>query len=348
MQIKEMAERLQITARAIRFYEEKGLISPKKEKHSGYRLFTEADVWRLQTVITLREVGMPIEDIRELLQRLDEEEESLLHYLEIQRSCMYDRWIELSRVIQTTEQMIGRIKQQGRIDPAALFELAEGNKRLRQMRNNWVDRWNFNQIADDYDASINGKKQGFYPYENYELVLREVVTVTAPRRDESGLDAGTGTGNLAKLFREKGVRMSAFDQSPQMLKQCQKKNPGMETKLGSFFAFPYFGGTFDFVVTSFALHHLTDDQKTLALAECKRVLAPEGRLVIADSMFVNEEHRALHIRALLQAGSTEAVAEIEDEYYADRSKLVQHLQQLGFSVEARQLTTYVHLIKAWL
>ncbi|MED1747203.1 class I SAM-dependent methyltransferase, partial [Brevibacillus borstelensis] len=119
-----------------------------------------------------------------------------------------------------------------------------------------------------------------------------------------------------------------------------------ETKLGTFFAFPYFGGMFDFVVTSFALHHLTDDQKTLALAECKRVLKPGGRLVIADSMFADEEHRALHIRALLQAGRKEAVAEIEDEYYADRSKLVQNLQELGFRVQARQLTTYVHLIEA--
>ncbi|MCC0562541.1 MerR family transcriptional regulator [Brevibacillus borstelensis] len=346
MQIKEMAERLQITARAIRFYEEKGLISPKKAEHSGYRLFSEEDVWRLQTIITLREVGMPIEDIRELLNRIDKEEESLLHYLEIQRSCMYDRWIELSRVIQTTEQMIGRIKQQKGIDPAALFELAEGNKRLRQMRNNWVDRWNFNQIADYYDISVNENKQGFYPYEDYELVLQEVVHATAPCPDEVGLDAGTGTGNLAKLFREKGVQMSAFDQAPQMLKQCQKKNPGMETKLGTFFAFPYFGGMFDFVVTSFALHHLTDDQKTLALAECKRVLKPGGRLVIADSMFADEEHRAWHIRALLQAGRKEAVAEIEDEYYADRSKLVQNLQELGFRVQARQLTTYVHLIEA--
>ncbi|USG63695.1 MerR family transcriptional regulator [Brevibacillus ruminantium] len=346
MQIKEMAERLQITPRAIRFYEEKGLIAPKKADHSGYRIFSQEDVWRLQTIITLREVGMPIEDIREILQRIDQEEDSLLHYLEIQRSCMYDRWVELSRVIQTTEQMIGRVKKHQGIDPASLFELAEGNKRLRQMRDNWVDRWNFNQIANQYDAMVTKKTRGFYPYEEYERILEETFQETAPLPEELGLDAGTGTGNLAKRFSDAGIKMCAFDQSPQMLKVCQQKNPAIETKLGSFFAFPYLESQFDFVVTSLALHHLTDEQKTLALAECKRVLKSSGRLIIADSMFVDNEQRASHLHELRLSGNLEAVAEIEDEYYANRSKLMTDLRELGFSVQARQLTTYVHLLTA--
>ena len=346
MLIKELAERLQITPRAIRFYEEKGLIAPKKADHSGYRHFSEEDVWRLQTIITLREVGMPIEDIREILSRIDQEEDSLLHHLEIQRSCMFDQWVELSRVIQTTERMIERVQERRHVDPASLYELAEANKRLRQMRNSWVDRWNFNQIAGQYDTWVNEKKRGFYPYEEYESILEAVVKATAPLPSELGLDAGTGTGNLAKRFRDAGIRMSAFDQSLQMLKQCQLKNPGMETKLGTFFAFPYLDSRFDFVATSLALHHLTDEQKTLALAECKRVLKAGGRLVIADSMFEDEEKRAAHLQSLRLAGRLEAVAEIEDEYYADRSRLIGDLEALGFQVEAKQLTTYVHLLVA--
>ncbi len=345
MHIQEIAQRLQITPRAIRFYEEKGLIQPEKESTSGYRRFREEDAWRLQTIIALREVGMPIEDIRLLLEKLDQEEGSLLTYLEIQRSYMYDRWIELKSVIQTTETMITRLKQESELAPASLYQLAEANKRLRQTRKDWVDRWNFNQIAPIYDELVGQAKEGF-PHEGYEAVLEQVVKKIAPMAGEIGLDAGTGTGNLAKRFCDRGISMCAIDQSGEMLKQCRAKNPGMETKLGTFFAIPYMDHTFDFVVSSYALHHLTDEQKCLAIAEFQRVLKPGGRLVIADFMFTHQQERERHMKSLKDGGQLEAIREIEDEYYADRSVLLAELEKLGFAVHAAQLTTYVHLLSA--
>lgn len=346
MQIKEMAKRLQITPRAIRYYEEKGLIHPQKADESGYRQFTEEDVWRLQTVITLREVGMPIEGIRELLERMDEEHSSLLYYLELQRSFIYDRWVELSKVIQTTEAMIDRVRSDQAFDPAALYELAEANKRLRQTRDDWVDRWNFNQIADVYDELVTRRKNGYNKHAHYDSVLDAVVEAAAPKAGERGLDAGTGTGNLAGRFLRAGVNMSGFDQSLEMLRQCRRKFPEVETKLGTFFAFPFLENRFDFVASSYALHHLTDDQKLLALMECRRVLVPGGRLIIADLMFEDQRHREARLQELKEAGEEAAVKQIMQEYFADRSRLVQELGELGFRTEARQITPYVHLIEA--
>ncbi|RAT94801.1 MerR family transcriptional regulator [Brevibacillus sp. Leaf182] len=340
MQIKDMAHRLQITPRAIRYYEEKGLIKPSKADASGYRQFTEEDVWRLQTIITLREVGMAVEDIRELLIQMKDQEGSLLHYLELQRSFMYTRWVEMSKVIQTTEAMIERIKGREAIDPGELFTLAEANKRLKQTRDNWVDRWNFNEWADRYDEWAHGGNG----HESYERVLDEVVATVAVKPGECGLDAGTGTGNLAGRLVKKGARMSGFDQSPQMLKQCRAKHPEVETKLGTFFAFPFLENRFDFVATSYALHHLTDDQKQLALAECRRVLKPGGRLIIADLMFKDQAHRQAHLDTLEETGQTRVIADIQDRCYADRSRLLQELANLGFTNEVRQLGTYTHLI----
>lgn len=346
MLIKDMARRLQITPRAIRYYEEKGLIRPAKAGDSGYRQFTEEDVWRLQTIMTLREVGMSIDDIRELLAQMKEHEGTLLHYLELQRSFMYTRWVEMAKVIQTTEAMIERIGNSQTIDPGELFELAEANKRLRQTRDNWVDRWNFNQMADSYDEWVQRESQSTNAHQAYERVLDEVVAALGPVKGESGLDAGTGTGNLASRLVRQGASMSGFDQSPQMLKRCRSKLPGMETKLGTFFAFPFLEDRFDFVATSYALHLLDDDQKLLALAECRRVLKPGGRLAIADLMFVDEAVRQAHLAALARDGKNEAIAQIEDRFYADRSRLLRELAALGFAAEARQLTTYTHLIVA--
>ncbi len=346
MQIKDMAQRLQITPRAIRYYEEKGLIRPQKADESGYRQFSEEDLWRLQTIITLREVGMPIEDIRELLEQMDQGKGSLLHYLELQRSFMYDRWVELSKVIETTESMIERVRTEQVIAPASLYELAEANKRLRQTRDGWVDRWNFNQIADVYDELVTRKQEGYNKHERYDEVLDAVVSATVPMPGEAGLDAGTGTGNLAGRLLPYGVKMSGFDQSLEMLRQCRRKHPEVETKLGTFFAFPFLGNRFDFVVSSYALHHLTDDQKVLALAEFRRVLKPQGRLIIADLMFADQEHRRKHVKELENAGDIRALEQLEHECVADRSHLLAELADLGFQADSHQLTTYVHLISA--
>lgn len=59
------------------------------------------------------------------------------------------------------------------------------------------------------------------------------------------LDAGTGTGNLAGLFAEKGIRMAGVDQSNGMLKRCRSKFPQVETRLGNLMSIPYMDGTFD-------------------------------------------------------------------------------------------------------
>ncbi|MNI73620.1 putative methyltransferase YrrT [compost metagenome] len=92
---------------------------------------------------------------------------------------------------------------------------------------------------------------------------------------------GAGTGNLAAKLISQDARMSAVDQSKEMLRLCQSKYPTIETRLGNFLAIPYLGGEFDFVVSSFSFHHLTPEQQLLALAEMRRVLKPYGRICMA-------------------------------------------------------------------
>ncbi len=44
MKIKEVEQMVGITKKNIRFYEEQGLLSPKRDKENGYREYDEADV----------------------------------------------------------------------------------------------------------------------------------------------------------------------------------------------------------------------------------------------------------------------------------------------------------------
>ena len=81
----------------------KGLLAPAKQLHNQYRSFTEQDIWRLQTIIALRESGMPLDAIKHTLKEMDKENhEELQYYLELQRSALVSQWLEMKQVIETT------------------------------------------------------------------------------------------------------------------------------------------------------------------------------------------------------------------------------------------------------
>lgn len=346
MHIRQLAEKLRTSPRAIRFYEEKGLISPEKDPHNRYRLFSERDAWRLQTILALREVGMPVRAVKRVLEVMDKGENSgVRRYLELQRSAMFFEWIRLREMIVTLDGMIDSLENRTP-DWEDIYRLTERSKRQRDRRLKWRDRWNFDRQAASYDQRVSRGAEGFDVHRDYDTALDETLRVIDPQPGEKGLDLGTGTGNLAGRFLAAGAEMAGVDQSWEMLRRCREKHPQMVTRLGNLLAIPFFDQSFDFVVTSYALHHLEEDQKPLALEEMHRVLKPGGRICIADLMFNSEEARRDYLRDLSRAGKEYAIAMIEDEYYADRSRLLAWFEARGYRTEARQINEILHLVCA--
>lgn len=66
MKIKFVEELVGITRKNIRFYEEQGLLSPRRADN-GYREYEEEDVRRLMQIKLLRKLGVPIEEIRRVI-----------------------------------------------------------------------------------------------------------------------------------------------------------------------------------------------------------------------------------------------------------------------------------------
>ena len=66
--IGKVAERAQVTADSIRFYEREGLIRPAGKSESGYRLYTEEAIRRIEFIKQAQDCGFSLADIRELLE----------------------------------------------------------------------------------------------------------------------------------------------------------------------------------------------------------------------------------------------------------------------------------------
>ena len=63
--IREVCEEVGVTLRALRFYEAKGLIAPKRE--NMHRFYQTKDVNRLCKIVKLKSLGLSLREIRELL-----------------------------------------------------------------------------------------------------------------------------------------------------------------------------------------------------------------------------------------------------------------------------------------
>jgi len=67
VKINEVEALVGITKKNIRFYEEQGLLSPKRNTENSYRDYGDAEVQTLQRIKVLRKLGVPIEEIRQML-----------------------------------------------------------------------------------------------------------------------------------------------------------------------------------------------------------------------------------------------------------------------------------------
>lgn len=84
--IREMCDTFGVTARTLRFYEQKELIAPIRDGQK--RLYTRRDRARLKLILRGKRFGFPLEEIRQLLD---------LYYLGDQQMTQYRKTIELAQ-----------------------------------------------------------------------------------------------------------------------------------------------------------------------------------------------------------------------------------------------------------
>jgi DNA-binding transcriptional MerR regulator len=69
LQVGELARRTGLTVRTLHHYDAIGLLKPSLHTEAGYRLYTAGDITRLQQVLSLRQLGFSLDEVRDCLHR---------------------------------------------------------------------------------------------------------------------------------------------------------------------------------------------------------------------------------------------------------------------------------------
>lgn len=65
--VGELAKLTGLTVRTLRFYDQIGLFSPSDQTDSGHRLYNDSDLSRLQQILSLKELGLSLEEVKTVL-----------------------------------------------------------------------------------------------------------------------------------------------------------------------------------------------------------------------------------------------------------------------------------------
>ena len=102
----EFAQKASVSVRTLRYYDKVGLLSPSTYTESGYRLYTDTDLLRLQQILALKFLGFSLQEIQQFLHA---EPMLLQESLAQQKAMMQERRIQLDTVIQAlteTEELL--------------------------------------------------------------------------------------------------------------------------------------------------------------------------------------------------------------------------------------------------
>jgi Glycosyltransferases involved in cell wall biogenesis len=148
------------------------------------------------------------------------------------------------------------------------------------------------------------------------------------------IHAGCGGGQVDQGLHER-VRITALDISPDALQLYQENNPtAQQIKHGSILALPYGDGSFDGYYSLGVIEHFTEPEIAQILAEARRVLRPNGRIVLFWPHARATSVRVLGLahRLLARSGSKTQLHPAEVSLLSSRSMAEGLLRQGGFNV----------------
>jgi len=181
--VSEFAEKAGVTVRTLHHYDRLGLLKPSGRTDAGYRLYGERDLVRLQQIVTLKFIGMPLKEIKDLLDQADLD---LAATLRLQRQLLHEKRRQMEVAIQAIDQAERSMQSTGKPDWASLKKIIE----VMEMQNNM--EWSKKYYSEQAQAKIEERGKNWTPElqakvtQEWKDLLHEVEAALGSGEDPTG------------------------------------------------------------------------------------------------------------------------------------------------------------------
>ncbi len=199
MGIQEVAALTGLTKRALRWYEQAGLVVPDREPGSDYRRYRSGHLKQLQQIVFLRELEFPLERIREILH---DKRFNRLEALERQAMLLKSKRSKMDEMIGTLELAIAEEKGEYEMKDTERFKGFDfsHNPYEQEARRRWGDK-----AVEQSTNRLNGMSDG--QKADFAEQMKETMTELADLRttDAASQEAQQAIGRWYTLLNTMGT-----------------------------------------------------------------------------------------------------------------------------------------------
>lgn len=192
----------------------------------------------------------------------------------------------------------------------------------------------FDIWSEEYDEYVK-KSSGEYPFDGYYDVLEFVYRKIQNKKTSKILDIGIGTGVLTyRLYKDEAM-IYGVDFSRKMIQiSLNKMHDAILLQWDFSKGLPpeFQAEKFDYIISTYAIHHLNDDKKIEFITKLRDSLKEKGKLIIADISFETDEKRNECKRKYADKWDI-------DEFYMAATDISVKLKAQGFNVEYTQISS---------
>ena len=202
--ISEFGERTGLSIKALRLYEDKGILSPHARSESRYRVYTDEQVSAAKRIVHYKHLGFTLEQIKALLRETNEQ--SLQELLEA-RLCESRKSVsQMRQQIKSLESILTSLKQDKELSETErsqvmenIIEISENNLKRKGV----VDERAFLQMREEISLYSHEKKQVI-------TGIREIIEYAKKENILLGPGRGNSAGSLV-LFGEGYSKKNPMD-----------------------------------------------------------------------------------------------------------------------------------------
>ena len=232
--------------------------------------------------------------------------------------------------------------------PGKTFEARERHlifHRVRQkMRSQFVDEFNHDRQSTKYDKDVSNEENPVRTgYENLLNFMANKVN-----SHSRVLELGCGTGNLTSKLKEM-KEISGVDISDEMIKiaRTKTKETNVHYCRDDILSFlDHNEKKYDYIISSYTLHHLTESEKTILFEQSFSVLDEKGVALFGDLMFENNNEKRLLIKQFRQKKITWLIDIMKKEFYWNIEISIKELSRIGFKCKTYRFSDLSWVIEA--